>query len=100
MNTVSVQELKLKKDTNEVFQLIDIREDYEFEDYNLGGINIPLDMVLSSMNKIDKDKPVVFLCNSGKRSAAIIHTIRRKLDLTNIYSLKGGITAYFEEIEN
>ena len=98
MNIISPQELKEKKDNNEDFQLIDVREDYEYEDFNIGGINIPLDQVFLSLDKISKDKPVIFCCNSGKKSAAITHTIQRKLNLENIYSLKGGVTGYFEEI--
>jgi len=99
MNTITSQELKTKIDNNEDFQLIDIREDYEFEDYNLGGVNLPLDTVMSSTDKINTNKMVVFCCNSGKRSAAIIHTLKRKLNLTELYSLKGGISEYYETFE-
>lgn len=99
MNTITSQELKTKIDNNEDFQLIDIREDYEFEDYNLGGENMPLDTVMSSTDKINTNKMVVFCCNSGKRSAAIIHTLKRKLNLTELYSLKGGISEYYETFE-
>ena len=56
MNTITAQELKGKIDNNENFQLIDLREDYEFEDFNIGGINIPLDQVFSSLDKIEKDQ--------------------------------------------
>ena len=99
MNTFTPQELKAKIDKNEDFQLIDLREDYEFEDYNLGGENIPLDIMMSSIDKISTEKLVIFCCNSGKRSAAIIHTLKRKLNLTDLYSLSGGINAYYEEFE-
>lgn len=99
MNTITAQELKAKIDNQEDFQLIDIREDYEFEDYNLGGVNLPLDTVMSSTDKINTNKMVVFCCNSGKRSAAIIHTLKRKLNLTELYSLKGGISEYYETFE-
>ncbi len=98
MNTISVQELKQKKDQNENFQLIDVREDYEFEDSNIGGTNIPLDQVLNSIDQIDTDLPVIFCCKSGNRSNAIVMAISKKMNLPNIYSLTGGVTAYQEEI--
>lgn len=100
MNIISPQELKAKFDNNDVFQLIDVREDYQFEEYNLGGINIPLAQVFSNLDKIDKDKPVVFICNSGRKTKAILHTIKRKLNLDNskLYTLKGGLPNYFEEV--
>ena len=100
MNKITAKELKAKFDNNEVFQLIDVREVYEFEDFNLGGINIPLGQVFNSLDKIDKDKPVIFVCNTGRKTAAILHTIARKLDLENksLYTLEGGVPNYIEEI--
>lgn len=100
MNTVTAIELKKKFDNNEDILLIDLREDYEFEDFNIGGINIPMDQVLNTLDKIDFNKPVFFCCRSGKKSAAITHTIKRKLGLENVYSLKGGVNGFFEEINN
>ncbi|MGB0882436.1 MAG: rhodanese-like domain-containing protein [Vicingaceae bacterium] len=96
MNTITIQELKAKIENKAVFQLIDIREDYEYDDFNIGGINIPMDDIFSSLDQIDKDKEVIFLCNSGKRSKAIIHTLKRKLQLEDLYSVNGGISEYKE----
>ena len=42
MKEISVQELKEKMDNHEDFQLIDVREDFEYEMSNLGGVLIPL----------------------------------------------------------
>jgi len=96
MNTITPQDLKLKLENMDIFQLIDIREDYDFDDFNIGGINIPMDDVFSSLDKVDTDKPVIFICNSGKRSKAIIHTLKRKLQLEELYSISGGIYEYQE----
>ncbi len=99
MNYISPKELKAKVDNNEKFQLIDVREEHDFEDFNIGGVNIPLGKIFSSLDKIDTDKPVILICNSGRKTAAIIHTINRKLDLNtdSIYTLKGGIPSYVAE---
>jgi len=99
MNTISPQELKIKINNNDSFLLVDIREDYEYEDFNIGGINVPFDQVFSSLNKFDADMPIIFICNTGKKSRAIIHTIKRKLQLENVYSLDRGITGYAAEID-
>ena len=100
MNIITPQELKAKFDNNEIFQLIDVRENHDFEDFNLGGINIPLGQVFKSLDKIDKDKPVIFVCNTGRKTAAILHTIKRKLNLDNnsLFTLKGGVPNYIAEI--
>ena len=94
MNTITAEELKAKLNNHDNIQIIDIREDYEFEDNNIGGTNIPMESVLSSLDKIDTTKEVIICCRTGKRSAAMTHTIERKLKLKNIYSLEGGIFGY------
>ena len=99
MNTITAQELKAKMDNNETFQLIDVREDYQYEEFNIGGLNIPLAQVFSNLEKIDKDKQVIFVCNSGRKTKAVLHTIKRKLNLDNnsLYTLEGGLPSYIEE---
>ncbi|QNL51192.1 HesA/MoeB/ThiF family protein [Olivibacter sp. SDN3] len=49
-------------------QLIDVREAWEFEESNVGGINIPLNELPFRKNEIDKSKPIILACQSGKRS--------------------------------
>jgi rhodanese-related sulfurtransferase len=98
MKEISVQELKDKMDAGEDFQLIDVREDFEYEMSNLGGELIPLSGILIESNKIDKNKPVVVMCRSGKRSAAAIMQLEQQ-GFTDLYNLKGGILAWADEID-
>jgi rhodanese-related sulfurtransferase len=96
MKEVTVQELKQKIDNNEDFQLIDVRETFEYETSNLNGLNIPLAGLLIEADKISRDKPVIMQCRSGKRSAAAVMQIEQALGLDNLYNLKGGIVAWQE----
>ncbi|MEN0054157.1 MAG: rhodanese-like domain-containing protein [Mucilaginibacter sp.] len=98
MNEITVQELKEKLDKGEDFQLIDVREDFEYETSNLGGQLIPLGGILIEADKVSKDKPVVVMCRSGKRSAAAIMQLQQ-LGYTNLYNLQGGILAWASEID-
>lgn len=98
MKEISVQELKEMQDSNQDFQLIDVREDFEYEVSNLGGVLIPLGGVLIEADKISKDKPVVVMCRSGKRSAAAIMQLEQ-LGYTNLANLQGGILAWAAEID-
>ena len=98
MKEVSVQELKEMMDKGEDFQLIDVREDFEYEVSNLGGTLIPLGGILIEADKVAKDKPVVVQCRSGKRSAAAIMQLEQ-LGYTNLYNLIGGILAWANEID-
>ena len=79
------------------FQIIDVREDYEFDDGNIGGLNIPLGEILSNLSKIPGNKPVVLCCKTGKRSAAMTLTLERKHGMKNLLTLKGGLESYFEK---
>ncbi len=98
MKEVSVQELKEKMDNGEDFQLIDVREDFEYETSNIGGLLIPLGGILIEAAKVEKDKPVIIMCRSGKRSAAAIIQLEQQ-GFTNLYNLKGGILAWAEDID-
>jgi rhodanese-related sulfurtransferase len=98
MQEITVQELKDKMDNGDDFQLIDVREDFEYETSNIGGLLIPLGGILIEADKVSKDKPVVVMCRSGKRSAAAIMQLEQK-GFTNLYNLQGGILAWAQEID-
>src|SRR4051812_31889345 len=98
MNEITVQELKEMKDSGADFQLVDVREDFEYEMSNIGGLLIPLGGILIETEKIEKDKPVVIMCRSGKRSAAAIMQLEQK-GFTNLSNLQGGILAWAAEID-
>ncbi|MEO6852115.1 MAG: rhodanese-like domain-containing protein [Mucilaginibacter sp.] len=99
MKEVSVQELKEMMDKGEDFQLIDVREDFEYEMSNLGGKLIPLGGILIEADQIARDKPVIMQCRSGKRSAAAIMQLEQQFGMTNLYNLTGGILAWADEID-
>ena len=82
------------------FQLIDVREAYEFEAGNIGGQGMPLGELAASVNLIDKNRPVVFLCKSGKRSAQAIEIITSlAAGYSNLRHLKGGLLSWKEEVD-
>lgn len=98
MKEVTVEELKAKIDNNEDFQLIDVREEFEYETSNLGGLNIPLAEILLEKDKISKDKPVIVQCRSGKRSAQAILLLERE-GYDNLSNLTGGILAWRDQFD-
>jgi rhodanese-related sulfurtransferase len=96
---ITVEELKEKIDNNEDFQLIDVRETFEYEVSNINGENIPLGGILIEADRIATDKPVIMQCRSGKRSAAAVMQLEAQLGLTNLYNLQGGILAWQEAFD-
>ena len=97
MKTINAKEFKNLLKNNNSFQIIDIREPYEYEDGALTNENIPLDKMMSSLNKIHKDRPVIIYCQSGKRASAIIYMLEKEYKLENLYNLEGGYNAIIQE---
>jgi len=98
MQEITVEELKKMKDNGEDFQLIDVREDFEYEMSNLEGKNIPLGGIMTETDSISHDKPVIIMCRSGKRSAMAVMQLETQ-GYTNLYNLQGGILAWADRID-
>ncbi|THU40955.1 molybdopterin-synthase adenylyltransferase MoeB [Niastella caeni] len=92
----ALYELQVK---GEPFQLIDVREPYEYDIVNIGAELIPLATVTEQAGKINKDQPVIVHCKVGGRSAKAIRELEDKFGFTNLYNLKGGILAYIDEVQ-
>lgn len=73
--------------------LIDIREAWEREAYNIGGLHIPMGDVLQRVNEIPKDIPVVLYCEKGIRSTITIQRLET-LGYTQLINLSGGMKAW------
>lgn len=67
--------------------LIDVRENYEFEEHSIGGINIPLYTLKDCLNQLPLDKKLVFCCQTGQRSKIAIHLLKH-IAKAEMYSLK------------
>jgi adenylyltransferase/sulfurtransferase len=74
--------------------MIDIREDYEYEDGHLNGMHIPMEDLVDRRDEIPKDETVVIYCNSGGRSKPMTWVLSTDFGFTNILSLEGGYEAY------
>ena len=81
------------------FQLIDVREPYEYEICNIGAELIPLGKITENVDKIDHKKKVVIHCKTGNRSGKAIRELEEKFGLQNLYNLKGGILGYIDEFK-
>jgi adenylyltransferase/sulfurtransferase len=100
MKEITALELKKMMDNKDDFQLIDVREPYEYETSNLGGELIPMGDVMMNADNISRDKMVVIHCRSGARSANAIHALEKEYGFTNLYNLKGGILAWIRDVDN
>lgn len=91
MQKISTQQLQQKLKESNNFFLLDVREEYEHEEFNIGGTLIPLGEVIKKAADIPKDKPVVVYCRKGIRSQIAIQRLEEKYGFTNLINLTGGI---------
>lgn len=94
MIQMSVEELKAKMDAGEKFNLLDVREDDERKDYNIGGIHHKLGLVqsmqLEPLEDLDKDHLLVVYCRSGRRSM-VAGMVLEMVGFKNVANLEGGM---------
>ena len=96
---MDVKELAKWIKQQQSFQLIDVREPYEYEISNLGGELMPKSAIGDYINKISRDLPVVVYCRSGKRSAEVIEDLSENHGFENLINLTGGLLAYSDQID-
>jgi len=96
---ISAIELATWIERGEDFQLIDVREKYEYDIVNLGGELLPLSEIESLASKIDRNRKVVVHCKTGGRSAQAIRLLEERFGYTNLYNLRAGILGYIEEVK-
>jgi rhodanese-related sulfurtransferase len=99
MENITVEEVKKRLDAGEKLNLVDVREPQEHEDFNIGGLLIPVGEIQSMM--VDdleplKDEEIILYCRSGNRSgqAAMILDM---LGFKNAKNLTGGMLAWEEK---
>jgi molybdopterin/thiamine biosynthesis adenylyltransferase/rhodanese-related sulfurtransferase len=90
-NEISMEQLTawLRQIPGEVC-LVDVREPYEYEEHNIGGINIPLYELTQQADALPGNKKLVFCCQSGQRSKIAIHLLK-DIYKGEMYNLKNGI---------
>ena len=74
-------------------QLVDVRQDYEHEAGRIAGdVHIELDRLAERADRLDRERPLIFYCRSGSRSALAAQAFAAAGFDT--YNLAGGIEAW------
>ena len=91
IKTISAADLKEKLNRNESFYLIDVREETEHADFNIGGTNIPLEKLMSQLNfEFTVTDKIILYCQKGTRSKQAADYLLKK-GFQNAVSLQGGM---------
>lgn len=96
---ITPEELYNWQVTGEAFQIIDVREQHEYDIVNIGAELIPLSTVAANADRISKNQKVVVHCKMGGRSAKAIRELEEKFGFENLYNLKGGILRWIDEVQ-
>ncbi|TML78560.1 MAG: rhodanese-like domain-containing protein [Actinobacteria bacterium] len=76
-------------------ELVDVREPYEWEAGRIAGArHIELERLAGRADELPKDRPIVFQCRLGARSAMATQAFRAAG--WDAYNMTGGITAWVE----
>jgi rhodanese-related sulfurtransferase len=94
---ISAQELRQKIQNKEKFIFLDVREPWEYEEFNLGASLMPLGDLMNKMWELEdhKNDEIVLYCRSGNRSA-MAQNLLTASGFANVRNLSGGVMAWLE----
>ncbi len=97
MQDITVEELKKRMDSQEQLNIIDVREEWEYEEFNIGAKLIPLNTLPENIDELSdlKDKEVILHCKSGGRSARA-KAYMEQHGFKNVRNLVGGMMKWQE----
>ncbi len=100
LEEITAGELKHRIDIGDDIQIVDVREPNEYEIARIPGTTlIPLAHVTNRMQEIDPSKETIVHCKAGVRSAKAIAAMKRAGFPGRLINLKGGITAWSDEVD-
>jgi adenylyltransferase/sulfurtransferase len=91
---ITPEELHEKIQAGTAIILLDIRVPVELQISTIpNAVNIPLERLSERLDELDREKEIVVICRSGRRSARGV-SILKKAGFTSVKNLTGGINAW------
>lgn len=90
-NTFELEYEDIKNKLNQ-YHLIDVREEWESEEFNIGGIRISVYDLINQLDKLNSDKQILLYCQSGNRSSTGRQLLADLLPGKDVFTLKGGVS--------
>lgn len=92
MEDITVEELRQRMNNGEKLNIIDVREEWEYEEFNIGAKLIPLGQIPFNMDYLEqfKDQELILHCRSGGRSGQAKQFLVSK-GFTKVRNLLGGM---------
>lgn len=89
---IGIEEYKRMRESGEAGQLIDVREEHEWQAAHVAGaVHLSKGIIERDIETTfpDRDTKLVLYCGGGYRSALAIDNLQR-MGYTNLFSLDGG----------
>jgi rhodanese-related sulfurtransferase len=94
MKQLAPTELKARLAAGDKLQLLDVREEWEFQTAHIeGSILIPMGQVASRIAELDSAAETVVICHHGGRSMQVAGLLEQ-LGFPNVINLAGGVDAW------
>lgn len=95
---ISPAEFVARREAGENLTLLDVREDWELGVASVPDIlHIPMGQVADRVGELERDKTVIVLCRSGRRSLEVARFLKQNgFDAVN---LAGGILAWSRDVD-
>jgi rhodanese-related sulfurtransferase len=71
--------------------IVDVREKEEFQQFNIGGLNMPAHLLKENLTELEKYKKLLIICSNGLRSHIMARVIQKKIPSAIVYHLTEGI---------
>ena len=99
MKQLGPMELKARLAAGDKLQLLDVREDWEFQTARIeGSIMIPMGQVASRIAELDSAAETVVICHHGGRSMQVAGLLEQ-LGFPNVINLAGGVDAWARSVD-
>jgi rhodanese-related sulfurtransferase len=99
MQHITVEQLKARMDAGENLNVLDVREDVERADFNIGGTHFRLrriqDMAVEDIEDL-KEEEVICYCRSGQRSQMACLMLEH-MGFKNTVNVTGGVNDWIEK---
>ncbi len=98
MKNITIIDLRQQIESGESPTLIDVREPHEHDEFNIGGINIPVTELPFRVDELKAlgDVDLVLYCQSGSRSSLAQKLLETQFKIENTVNLVGGMNAWNE----
>jgi rhodanese-related sulfurtransferase len=99
MKQLAPTELKARLAAGDKLQLLDVREEWEFQTARIeGSLLIPMGQVATRVSELDNAAETVVICHRGGRSMQVAGLLEH-LGFSNVINLAGGVDAWARSVD-